>query len=32
LVVLYWLSLRNQTPAAAGAGDDGNIIDIDPIE
>jgi hypothetical protein len=24
--------LRNQTPAAAGAGDDGNIIDIDPIE
>jgi len=32
LVVLYWLSLRNQTPAAGGAAKDAKIIDIDPIE
>jgi uncharacterized membrane protein YkvA (DUF1232 family) len=35
LVVLNWLSLRNQppeTPAAAGTGADGKVIDIDPIE
>lgn len=32
LVALYWLSLRNRTPATAGAGKDGKVIDIDPIE
>ena len=35
LVVLYWLALKNQpaeTPAAAGAGQDSKVIDIDPIE
>lgn len=35
LVVLYWLALKNQpadAPAAAGAGDDGKVIDIDPVE
>ena len=29
LVVLYWLSLKNQPP---GAGEDGKVIDIDPLE
>ena len=32
---LYWLALRNQppeTPATAGADQDGKVIDIDPIE
>jgi uncharacterized membrane protein YkvA (DUF1232 family) len=35
LILLYWLSLWNQqpkSPAAAGAGQDGKVIDIDPIE
>ena len=32
LVVLYWLSLKNQTPVTAGATKDGNVIDIDPVE
>ena len=35
LVALYWLALKNQppeTPAAAGAGGDPKVIDIDPIE
>jgi uncharacterized membrane protein YkvA (DUF1232 family) len=32
LVVLYWLSLKNQTPAAAGAAKDNKVIDVDPVE
>ncbi len=31
LVVLYWLSLKNQTPETpAGAAQDGKVIDIEP--
>ena len=32
LIILYWLSSKNQTPAAAGAAKDGKVIDIDPAE
>jgi uncharacterized membrane protein YkvA (DUF1232 family) len=32
LVVLYWLSLKNQPPAPVGAEKDGKVIDVDPIE
>ncbi|MDA0203740.1 MAG: DUF1232 domain-containing protein [Acidobacteria bacterium] len=32
LVVLYWLSLKNQTPVTAGAAKDDKVIDIDPLE
>lgn len=32
LVVLYWLTLKNQPPATAGTGGAGKVIDIDPIE
>jgi uncharacterized membrane protein YkvA (DUF1232 family) len=32
LVLLYWLAARKQKPAAAGAGQEGKVIDVDPIE
>ena len=32
LVVLYWLSLKNQTPEMAGTAKDGKVIDIDPVD
>jgi uncharacterized membrane protein YkvA (DUF1232 family) len=32
LIALYWWTLKNQPPAAASAGDDAKVIDIEPAE